>query len=99
MEDSDIVTDLRIHNEGRKVVFDSFWSACEVVLQESLGLAVADRRHGDVQHMASVVSVWDLWQRARNLCTEETPTPSPEWQFWPKNTHVKVLSNTLGDSR
>jgi len=93
MEDPDIVPDLRVHNAGRKAIFDAFWSACEQVLQEQLGLAVDDDRHGDVQHMACVVSVRDLWQQAKRLCPEGTPVPSPEWlrlQFWPKSKHAKV---------
>ena len=67
MEDPDIVPDLRVHNGGRKAVFHPFWSACKQVLEKKLGLAVDDRCHDDVQHMASVVSVRDLWQQAKGF--------------------------------
>ena len=65
---ADIVTDLRVHNGCRKAVFDPFWSACKQVLEEKLGLVVDNCGHDDVQHMASVVSILDLWQQAESLC-------------------------------
>ena len=47
MEDTDIVPDMRVHNAGRKGIFDEFWKACEQILSEKLGFAVDDRRHND----------------------------------------------------
>ena len=67
MEDVDIITDLRTHNKGRQKSFEVFWSACEQVLNEEIGLAVDDRRHDLVSHVASAVSVRDLWERATKL--------------------------------
>ena len=68
MEDIDILPDLRIHNSGRQSSFDSFWNICEQVLNDQVGLAVDDRRHDQVTHIASVVSVRDLWERTVALC-------------------------------
>ena len=99
MEDPGILPDLRVHNGGRKAVFDPFWSACKQVLEEKLGLAIDDRRHDDVQHMASIVSVRYLWQQAKSLCPEGTLIPTQEWlrlQFWPKNKHAKVSLQYTG---
>ena len=99
MEDVDIVPDLRAHNQGRKKSYDSFWSACEQVLNEEVGLAVDDQRHDLVSHIASAVSVCDLWERAKALCPDGTTIPSQEWlrlQFWPKNRHARVSLQYTG---
>ena len=42
MEDVDIVPDLCAHNQGRKKSYDTFWLACEQVLNEEVSLAVED---------------------------------------------------------
>ena len=99
MEDVDIIPDLRTHNKGRKKSFDAFWSACEQVLNKEIGLAVDDRRHDLVSHVASAVSVRDLWERAMKLCPADTAIPSQEWlhlQFWLKNRHARVSLQYTG---
>ena len=72
---------------------------CEQVLNEQVGLAVDDRRHDQVTHIASAVSVRDLWERTVALCPEGTAIPSQEWlrlQFWPKNRHARVSLQYTG---
>ena len=83
MEDIDIIPDLRVHNSGRQSSYDTFWTACDQVLNDEI---VDDRRHDLVTHLASVVSVHNLWERAKALCPDGTAIPSQEWlrlQFWP----------------
>ena len=99
MEDLDIIPDLCTHNKGRQKSFDDFWLACEQVLNDQIGLAVDDRRHDLVTHVASAVSVRDLWERAKALCPDGAAIPSQEWlrlQFWPKNRHAHVSLQYTG---
>lgn len=51
MEDLDIIPDLRAHNKGKQKSYEAFWSACEQVLNEEIGVAVDDRRH-------DLVNIW-----------------------------------------
>ena len=60
MEDSDIIVDLRHLNSGRKSIYDSFWLECSKFIQETIGQAVDDRRHQQVTHFATAMSVPDL---------------------------------------
>lgn len=60
MEDPDIVTDLRHLNTGAKARYDPFWSECSKFLEQDVGTAVDDRRHTQVTHIATAISVRDL---------------------------------------
>ena len=87
MEDPDIVVDLRVHNEGRKEIYDAFWRECQKFLEESVGTAVDDRRHCLVTHLAHAISARDLLEQVKARCPEGIPVPSVSWlslQFWPK---------------
>ena len=58
-----------------------------------------DRRHDLISHVASAVSVRDLWERATKLCPADTAIPSQEWlrlQFWLKNRHARVSLQYTG---
>ena len=97
MEDADIVLDLRHLNTGRKSQYNAFWSECKKFLDESVGRAVDDRRHGEVTHLAMAISVRDLRDQVQAKCPGGTPIPSESWirlQFWPKTQHAKS-SGTL----
>ena len=99
MEDADIVTNLRVHNEGKRGQYDFFWSECQKFLQESIGTAVDDRRHCLVTHLAQAISARDLLERVKARCPEGTPVPSVSWlslQFWPKNRHNKTKLHHTG---
>ena len=90
MEDPDVIMDLRELQSGRESKFDVFWDECSKYLQECIGLAVDDKRHSNVTHMASAISVRDLLQQVTIRCPPSTPLPSRSWlslQFWPKSSH------------
>lgn len=83
MEDPDIVIDLRELQNGPTSKFDVFWEECARFLQEDIGLAVDDRRHSQVTHMARAISASDLLSQVASRCP---PIPSVSWlslQFWP----------------
>jgi hypothetical protein len=66
MEDVSVVADLRSHNQGQSHKFEYFWSECEKFINEDIGRAVDDRRHGSVTHMARAISIRDLKEQ---VCT------------------------------
>ena len=62
------------------------------VVNEDLGVAVDDRRHGEVTHLAKAISVRDFCEQVSRRCPSGTPIPSEEWlrlQFW-KNASVSM---------
>lgn len=79
MEDPDIVADLRHINTGSKSKYDHFWEECSKFLEQQVGTAVDDRRHSDVTHIATAISVRDLRDQVAAKCAEGTPIPSIEW--------------------
>lgn len=87
MEDPDIVDDLRQHNGKQGTLYEDFWSECEKFLNEEMQVAVDDRRHGFITHLARAISMRDFVAQVAKRCPENTPIPSVEWvrlQFWPK---------------
>lgn len=99
MEDPDIVTDLRHLNTGRKGQYDTFWDECSKFLEASVGTAVDDRRHTEVTHIATAISVRDLRVQVAQKCPGGTLIPSVEWlrlQFWPKNPSLKAAVHHTG---
>ena len=87
MEDPEIVTDLRQLNSGAKEKYDVFWIECGTFLEEEVGTAVDERRHGTITHIATA------------KCPENTPIPSIEWlrlQFWPKTPSAKSAMHYIG---
>jgi hypothetical protein len=92
MEDPAIVMDLRHLNTGKESQYDTFWDECSKFLQEVVGTAVDDRRHTDVTHIATAISVRDFRDQVALRCPDGTCIPSIEWirlQFWPKLPHSK----------
>ena len=99
MEDPDIVIDLREHNMGRAAQFDTFWDECGKYLNEEIGVAVDERRHGTVNHLGRAISAKDLVDQVKSCCPENTPIPSVEWtclQFWPKTPAAKNTMQYTG---
>ena len=99
MEDPDIVMDLRELQRGKASKFDIFWDECAKFLQEEVGLAVDDRRHSQVTHIARALSVRDLQEQVASRCPAGTPIPSRSWlslQFWPKSAHAKSRVHYTG---
>lgn len=99
LEYPDIIPDLRTLNSSTsRAKFDRFWSECECILNEEVGVAVDDRRHTEVTHLASAISIRDLWEHVKERLPADTPVPSQErlrLQFWPKTKHaMKTLHYT-----
>ena len=85
-------------NSGRKSQYDTFWEECVKFLEEDVSTAVDDRRHSDVTHIATAISVRDFRDQVVSRCPEGTSIPSVEWlrlQFWPKTPNsMRALSHT-----
>ena len=99
MEDPDIVMDLRSLHSGQGSKYDVFWAECEKFLQEDIGLAVEERRHSSVTHLARAISVRDLREQVAARCPPSTDIPCRSWislQFWPKNAHAKSRVHYTG---
>jgi hypothetical protein len=99
MEDSEVILDLRSENRGHVSKYDSFWIECEKFLSEDIGLAVDDRRHDHVTHLAHAISILDLVEQVRARCPEGALIPSEEWvrlQFWPKTPSSKSSLHHTG---
>ena len=68
-------------------------------MEESVGTAVDDRRHGEVTHLAKAISVRDLRDQVQAKCPDRTPIPCESWirlQFWPKTQHAKSRIHYTG---
>ncbi len=92
MEDPDIVPDLRHLNTGAKARYDAFWAECSKFLEQNMGTAVDDRRHTQVTHITTAISVRDFCDQVAARCPEGTAVPSVEWlrlQFWSKTPSAK----------
>ena len=60
-EDPGTVVDLReVRSKESKTKFSVFWDEAKKFINEDLGVAVDDRRHGEVTHLAKAISVRDL---------------------------------------
>ena len=71
MEDPDVNVDLRHLNSGHKCLYDPFWLACSKFFQENIGQPVHNRRHQQVTHLATAMSVPDLFPRWQRACQKE----------------------------
>ena len=99
MEDSDVIIDLRHLNSGRKSIYDTFWLECSKFIQECIGQAVDDRRHQQVTHFATAMSVPDLISQVAKKLPEGAAIPCESWvclQFWPKNKHLRSSCHYTG---
>lgn len=74
MEDPDVVIHLRRLNSGSKTHYGTFWDD----LEEDVGMAVDDRRHSDVIHIAKTISIRDFRVQVASRCREGTAVPSVE---------------------
>lgn len=94
-EDMQTVSDLHDITTERKTKFNVFWEECAKFLNEDVGLAVDDRQHTSVVHLAKAISVCDLIEQVKARCLPNCLIPSQEWvrlQFWPKTprTHAAL---------
>ncbi len=68
-EDPHTVVDLReVKSQVTKTKYDVFWDEAKKYINEDIGVAVDDRRHGDVTHMAKAISVRDLRDQVTSKC-------------------------------
>lgn len=79
MEDPDVVIHLRQLNSGSKTHYGTFWDECKKYLEEDVGIAVDDRRHSDVIHIAKAISIRDFSVQVASRCRESTAVPSVEF--------------------
>src|SRR6266498_3633609 len=101
LEDPDITIDLREHSNGRLNKYDIFWRIADQFLAGKAAnavIAVDERRHDTIVHLATAISVNDFLHQIKRECPPETPIPSAQWlrlQFWPKNpTRLSSLQFT-----
>ena len=60
-DDSQTIFDLReVQCPEKKTKYEGFWAEAEKFLNEDIGTAVDDRRHCQVTHLATAVSVLDF---------------------------------------
>ena len=91
LEDPKVVVDLRQHNKGHPSKYEPFWEACE---RNSIELAVDDRRHDCIAHLAIALSVNNLLSEVSKTVGSDVPVPSAQWlrlQFWPKTPTAKTV--------
>ena len=95
------VTDLCevLKHPERKTKCDVFWNNAEMFLSEDIGMAVDERRHSQVTHLAKAISIRDFREQVEAKCPEGTPIPSDEWlrlQFWPKTPKARTALHYTG---
>ena len=99
-EDPNTVVDLQeVKNKDSRTKFEVFWSEAKKYINEDLGVAVDDRKHGEVTHLAKVISIRDLREQVSQRCPPGTAIPSEEWlrlQFWPKTPKARVSLQYTG---
>ncbi|PKY62938.1 hypothetical protein RhiirA4_490414, partial [Rhizophagus irregularis] len=92
--DPKIVIDLRELNLGQPEKYNVFWEYCQKFLDGAVKnsvdslLAIDERHHDTIVHLAKAISVKDLRNQVAAICPENTPIPHKQWirlQFWPKN--------------
>ena len=100
LEDPRTLVDLReVKHPELRSKFDVFWEEAHKYINEDLGAAVDDRRHGEVTHLAKAISIRDLREQVSARCPPDTAVPSEEWlrlQFWPKTPKACVSLHYTG---
>ena len=99
-EDPNTVINLReVKSNDSKTKFDVFWDEAKKYINEDLGAAVDDRRHGEVTHLVKAISIHDLCEQVVLRCPPDAVIPSNEWlrlQFWPKTPKANVSLHYTG---
>ncbi len=99
-DDPNIVFDLReVKRPEGKTKYDVFWNEAEKFINEDVGMAVEDRRHGQVTHLAKVISIRDFREQVTSCWPEGTIIPSEEWlqlQLWPNNAKRRAALHYTG---
>jgi hypothetical protein len=104
-QDPDLLWDRRHCNQGRPLEYDDFLNKCRETISASIETAVDDRRHDAVSdnevitHLATALSVRDLYDQVVKRCEEGTKIPSIQWlrlQFWPRRPTAKTATHYTG---
>ena len=78
-EDPNTLVDLREEkSKETQAKFDVFWDEAQKFINEDLGVAVDDRRHGEIIHLVRAISIRDLREQVSTRCPPGTPIPSDE---------------------
>ncbi|XP_071947398.1 uncharacterized protein [Antedon mediterranea] len=104
-QDPELLWDRRHCNPGRPLEYDTFLNKCRETINAGIETAVDDRRHDQVSenevitHLATAVSVRDLYDQVIERCDEGTKIPSLQWlrlQFWPRRPTAKAAARFTG---
>ena len=88
MEDPDVIIDLHALNQGHSWRYDVFWDICRTYIENTAGIAVDDRRHDHVTHLAAAMSVSDL---RKQVCIHECRHDT--------HTHTRTRTRTHAHTR
>ncbi len=79
-EDATTIENLAaVTDKEHRTNFYVFWAECAKFLREDVGVAVDDRRHDSITHLAKAISIRDLHEQVAARCPTGTPIPSQEW--------------------
>lgn len=76
LNDLELVTDLRHFNKGQISIYNPFWDEAKKFLENTTQdsvVAIDERRHDPIVHLARAISVKDLRNQIANRCPENTP--------------------------
>lgn len=77
-EDPSTVVDLQEEkSKESRTKFEIFWDEAKKYINEDLGVAVDDRRHGEVTHLAKAISVRDLCEQVSSRYPKDNPSSGP----------------------
>ncbi|XP_065895962.1 uncharacterized protein [Dysidea avara] len=99
-DDPKTIVDLReVKHPEQKTKYEYFWKEAKRFLDEGIGAAVDDRRHLQITHLSTAISIRDFKEQVQARCPEGTAVPCEEWlrlQFWPKNPKYKTAMHYTG---
>ena len=73
LEDADIPNLRTLNLSTSRAKFSRFWRECESVLNKKVGVAVDDRRHTEVTHLATAIFIRDLCECVKQRLPADTP--------------------------
>ena len=85
LEDPELVYDLRVNNKGQPEKYEKFLEVCQTYINSTVDTATDDRRHDStstndnettvVTHLATSLSVRDLYDEVKKRVPEDCPIP------------------------
>ena len=99
LEDPELIYNLRVNNKGQPEKYEKFLEVCQTYINSTVDTATDDRRHDStstndnettvVTHLATALSIRDLYDEVKKRVPEDCPIPSIQWlrlQFWPRKS-------------